>query len=43
MDPFGRIILDCGNKEDIFTTEIDLAIQENIRSSYPFLADRKGA
>jgi omega-amidase len=40
IDPFGRIILDCGNREGVFKAELEKALVAKTRETYPFLNDR---
>jgi len=40
IDPFGRTILDCGNKAGVFKAELDKALAKKIREMYPFINDR---
>lgn len=40
-DPFGRIIKEAGEKEEILLAEIDFALIEKTRINWPFLRDRR--
>jgi len=40
VDPLGNILLNCANKEGIFTTEIDINILKQSREKFCFLKDR---
>ena len=40
IDPFGRIILDCGRSEGVFKTELERALVAETREKYPFINDR---
>jgi len=40
VDPFGRIILDCGKREGVFKAELEKALVANVREMYPFINDR---
>ena len=41
VDPFGKIVLDCGESAGLYTVEIDRAVVDKLRSGLPFLQDRK--
>jgi predicted amidohydrolase len=40
IDPFGRVVLDCGNKEGVFKAEVEKALIAQTRETYPFINDR---
>ncbi|HYW35805.1 MAG TPA: nitrilase-related carbon-nitrogen hydrolase, partial [Balneolaceae bacterium] len=40
-DPFGKMIDEAGDKEEILVTEIDLAAIEKQRREWPFFRDRR--
>ena len=40
-DPFGRIVAEAGESEEILVTPCDPALIENVRRNWPFLRDRR--
>ncbi len=40
-DPFGTVIAEAGQGEDVLVVECDLAKQEEVRRGWPFLRDRR--
>src|SRR4030095_13294945 len=40
-DPFGRLIAEAGESEEILVAQCDPALIENVRRSWPFLRDRR--
>lgn len=40
IDPFGRILLDCGNREGVFKAELEKSLITKTRETFPFLNDR---
>ena len=40
IDPFGRVVLDCGNREGVFKAELEKALIARTRETYPFINDR---
>jgi N-carbamoylputrescine amidase len=40
-DPFGRIVAEAGESEEILVAQCDPALIENVRRNWPFLRDRR--
>ena len=40
-DPFGVVLAEAGEGEDVLVVELDLARQEDVRRNWPFLRDRR--
>jgi N-carbamoylputrescine amidase len=40
-DPFGRVIAQAGEGEEVLVAECDLSLQEETRRTWPFLRDRR--
>jgi N-carbamoylputrescine amidase len=40
-DPFGRLIAEAGESEEILVAQCDPALLENVRRNWPFLRDRR--
>ena len=40
-DPFGRLIADAGEGEEVLVAQCDPALIENVRRNWPFLRDRR--
>jgi len=40
-DPFGRLIAEAGESEEILVAQCDPALIENVRRNWPFLRDRR--
>jgi len=40
-DPFGVVLAEAGEGEDVLVVELDLARQEEVRRNWPFLRDRR--
>jgi len=40
-DPFGRVIAEAGESEEILVAQCDPALIENVRRNWPFLRDRR--
>lgn len=41
VDPWGRLLLEAGDEEGVFSVDIDPQIVDEVRSAFPVLADRK--
>jgi len=41
IDPMGRVLLDCGEEEGVFTVALDLGAVKDWRATFPALADRE--
>jgi N-carbamoylputrescine amidase len=40
-DPFGRLIVEAGESEEVLVAQCDPALIENVRRNWPFLRDRR--
>ena len=40
VDPWGRVLAEAGDGEEVLRTELDLAVVASARRNFPVLADR---